>query len=473
MLSRLVLGCDGAGLDLFESITSRGGDVTVLEPDWSRVEQLRERKITAREGDVTDPEALGALSVDPDVVLVLGKSPVQNVNAARAARSQFPDAYLVSATGVDATRENRTKLESLADQVISPGAMLLDALNHLIDDDTRSRLQGLRGTLRAMGGTLGVFTHDNPDPDAIASAVALVAIAEWFGVEAVPCYFGDITHQENRAFVNLLDFELRNVDPSEEIAFDHYALVDHSGPGINDQLSPDTSVDVVIDHHLPTGTIDAQYVDIRPQVGATSTMLVDYIRGYSIPVDSTVATGLLYGIRIDTRDFAQHVTIQDFEAAAYLLPLADTDVLHRVENPSVSPETMNIVARAIRNRRVDSAVLSSCVGSFSDRDAIAQAADRLLNMEGISVAIVYGYNEGRIVLSGRSRGVNLHLGETLRASFGDIGSAGGHGNMAGAQIPLGIFDEIDKEDRPDLADVVEQVVTDRLFRVIDPEEIEE
>ncbi|MFC6991911.1 bifunctional oligoribonuclease/PAP phosphatase NrnA [Haladaptatus sp. GCM10025707] len=318
--------------------------------------------------------------------------------------------------------------------------------------------------LRALDGKLAVVTHDNPDPDALASAVALQKIAHSVGCEADVVYFGDITHQENRAFVNLLDLQLRNpktwADLSEYAGF---ALVDHSRPGVNDQLPADTDVDVVIDHHPPRAPIDARFVDVRSDVGATSTLLTDYLMQLGYKVDTAVATGLLYGIRVDTKDFSRDISTADFEAAEFLTPRADSALLAQFESPSMSAETLSIIGRAIRERQVRGEVLTSCVGPISDRDALAQAADRLLDMKGITTTLVYGFKDGTVFVSGRARGADLDLGETLRDAFGQIGSAGGHADMAGAQISLGLLGDVEEGQEESLRQILTDVVTDRFF----------
>jgi len=51
-----------------------------------------------------------------------------------------------------------------------------------------------------------------------------------------------------------------------------------------------------------------------------------------------------------------------------------------------------------------------------------------------------------------------------------VGSAGGHREMAGGEVPLGVFADRDTEET-DLVDIVERVVTGRLVRELDlPEE---
>jgi nanoRNase/pAp phosphatase (c-di-AMP/oligoRNAs hydrolase) len=466
MVSRLVLGCGTTGHALVDALVDRRGELFVYDGDESRVESLRNEKVAAETRDVTDPATIERPDVDVDVVIVADDVASQNRRAAEVAREVYPDAELLVYLGFDATADDRAVVADLADRVVDPGAALLDHIEEVTASGASGRLQELRATLNGIDGQLGVFMHDNPDPDAIAAAVGLQRIAEDVGVESEACYFGEISHQENRAFVNLLDLEVRNVTPDEAFEFDAIALVDHSGPGVNDQLDPDTDVSIVVDHHPPKADVNADFVDIREETGATSTILVEYLRGYGIGLETSVATALLYGIRVDTKDFAREITTEDFEAGAWLLPQADTDVLERIESPSLSADTFDTIARAIRSRELDGSVLASCVGQIADRDTLAQSADRLLTMRGVTVTFVYGYTDGTIYVSARSRGSDVDLGDVLRSAFGDLGSAGGHADMAGAQLPLGLFDEVGGEAEATLTEMVEDVVATRFFEAV-------
>lgn len=265
--------------------------------------------------------------------------------------------------------------------------------------------------------------------------------------------------------VNLLDLDLRSFDEIELDDYGGVALVDHSRAGINDSLPEEYPVDIVIDHHPPRGPVAGAFIDVRPEVGATSTLLTEYFDRLGIEPDRSLATALLYGIRIDTKDFTRATAITDFEAAASLLPHADESTLRRVETPSMSPETLRVLARAIEGRDVRGSIVASCVGEITDRDTLAQAADRLLDMDEITVTLVYGYMDGVIYASARARGTDLDVGELLREALDPVGSAGGHATMAGAQVPLGILQEVSESES--LSSVVEAFVSGRLFEALD------
>jgi nanoRNase/pAp phosphatase (c-di-AMP/oligoRNAs hydrolase) len=463
MLNRLVLGSGSLGQGLIETLSDRPGTLEVITDDESRAETFVDNGVSATVADPTD-EAVLQEALPVDTAIVADDNPETNVAAARAVRAVAPDAMvLVYATGDDDS--HTTELRQLADKVVDPAAAVADQLLGRVND-TGLQKRLLRGVLRSID-RLAVVMHDNPDPDAIASAVALGRLAEHSDCTVDICYYGDITHQENRAFVNLLEFELRNLSPEESLEeFDGFALVDHSRPGVNDQLPEDLSVDIVIDHHPPRAPVEARYVDLQSDVGATSTLLVDYLEFFGIELTEHVATALLFGIRIDTREFTREAVQADFEAAARLLPAADLGMLERIESPSIGADTFEIIASAITNRKQEGSVLLSCVGQLSKRDALAQAADRLLALEGVSTTVVYGYQDGTIFVSARSQGTDIDLGEVLRDAFGRIGSAGGHADMAGAQLALGVLGAVEEREEP-LGEIVEAVVNGRFLEALD------
>jgi len=468
--SRLVLGCGTFGRRLALDLGGRHEPLLVLDPDGGRVDGLRDEGIRAQQAETTDPGAIRRRATDPletvDTVVVAGDDPAENRAAAEAANEAFPDAFLLAYTGRNPTGTDRTAVREVADDAVDEGTATAESLRGRIDEPGH-RTRRLRRVLRSLDGPLAVVAHDNPDPDAISSAVALERIAETAGLEAEVCYYGEINHQENRAFVNLLDYDLTALDAESELdRFGSFAIVDHSRPGVNDGLPPETEVSVVIDHHPPRAPVEARFVDLRSNVGATSTLLAGYLRDLGVDPGRELATGLLFGIRVDTDDFSREVDPEDFRAAAFLHSFADTGALERIESPSMSPETMDAIAAAIGNREVRDDVLVTCLGTMSDRDALAQAADRLLMLENVTTSVVYGFADGTIYVSARARSTEIDLGETLRDAFGKIGSAGGHVDMAGAQITMGVLEATDEREES-LEQIVESVVADRFLEAAD------
>lgn len=467
MTDRLLIGSDHLLVTLATSLSGQPGTVRTATTDDTVAQSLHEQNVPVEKLPNYETESLSTLN-SPDLVGIFAGTPAQSHDLAVAAAKTFPDTHLVVYTGTGESETNfddfDPTFDSLADTLVDPGAAIGAHLSKRIGK-TSQRMQQLQRVLRDIE-SLAIVTHDNPDPDAIASALALKRLATVAGCTPEICYYGEITHQENRAFVNVLDIELRNLTDDDDLSeFDGLALVDHSRPGVNDQLPATATVDIVIDHHPPRTPIDARFVDLRSDVGATSTLLVDYLDRFNIPIDETVSTALLFGIHVDTNGFSREMSQTDFTAAATLVPSANFGMLERIETPSISPQTFETIANAISNRRIEGSVLLSGVGELAERDALAQAADRMLDLEGISTTLVYGVANGVIYVSARSRGTDIDLGERLREAFGQIGSAGGHVDMAGAQIELGVLEAIEDRDES-LIEIVDAVVSSRFLDVI-------
>lgn len=436
-----VLGCGTTGYHVALELAARKESVLVCDIDESRVRELREQKFDAVRRDISDPGFLAGLP-SFDVAFVLSGNNQVNTTAVRTLRQALPGTHII-ARATDPLGAGQLGSAG-ADLVLYPQQVVARAAIHQADKAHAGGLaRKLHSLLAGWEGTLAIVTHNNPDPDAIGSAMALAAIAKSANPQKLKCrifYDGIIGHQENRTMVNLLDIRMEKLDPEAIQDCSYIALVDSPGPGMNNSLSPRTRVSIIIDHHKDGhGQDSAAFSDIRPGMGATASIISQYLQELDIPVDKNVATGLFYGIRSDTREFRRNVTPQDLANAAFLLPLTDGDILDQIMSPSLSQETLDVLGNAIKNRHIQSGYLFSNVGYVHNRDSLPQAADLLISLEGVNTALVYGITDDAIVISARNRDIRLHIGNVLEEAFGDIGDAGGHPNMAAATIPLSYF----------------------------------
>jgi nanoRNase/pAp phosphatase (c-di-AMP/oligoRNAs hydrolase) len=400
-----------------------------------------------------------------DAVLILSSDVEANKAAVELLRESETDHFIVARASDPVSADELTELG--ADVVINPSSVIADsALRALETGELEHKARQLAEVIGETERRMAILIHRGPDPDSIASAAALRAIADHHDVAADIIYEGDIGHHENRAFVNLLGLELTSRDDVSFDDYDTFALVDYSKTGEPDQEEHDLpAIDVLIDHYEPELDIDAAFSDVRPNFSATSTILTKYVQEFDLGLSQEVATALLYGIRAETLDFKRDTTPADLTAAAYLYPFADHDTLEQVESPSMSPETLDVLAEAIRNREVRGSHLVSNAGFVRDRDALAQAAQQLLNLEGITTTAVFAIADDTIYLSARSKDIRMNIGNVLDEAFADSGDAGGHSTDASVEIPLGIFTGIEtsEDNRETLLELTEQAVKKKLF----------
>jgi nanoRNase/pAp phosphatase (c-di-AMP/oligoRNAs hydrolase) len=469
----LVLGSGSIGFAVAKELRELDKDLVIIDKDPAKIETLREEEYEAIQGDISNPETLNQINVrNLTAVLVLSSDNESNKSAIENIKKLVsPDVYCV-ARASDVI--NKKEMESKgADYVIIPSRVVATSLARTLEraESMRRGTKLTRWLKDIADKKLGVVVHDNPDPDAIASAMALKEIAKTYGIESTIFYHGEIGHQENKAFVNLLDIDLNRMEETDISDFQNIALVDCAVPGSNNMLDRDTHVGIVLDHHpVEDAEIDADYIDIRPNIGATATILTKYLQELNIDITSNLATALLYGIRTDTQDFKRNTDPADLSAASFLYPLADHEILEQLERPSIATETLEVFGEAIKNRQVFGSYLLSNVGTVRDRDTLPQAADYLLNLEGISTSIVFGVSKDKIYLSGRSNDIKINLGDVMKRAFGEQ-SAGGHATAAAAQVPLGVFSAA--KDRQTLLRLVNEAVVKKILSAVGVEEAED
>lgn len=316
---------------------------------------------------------------------------------------------------------------------------------------------------------LTVVCHDNPDPDCLASALALRCIADSIGVEEITiAYGGEISHQQNRAFVNALELDLAHVEGIDVEDVACLAFVDHSQPGANTVIPASIEPDVVVDHH-PGPAVDAPFTDVRVEYGATATIFVEYLRDLEVIMTERLSTALLFALHRERLDYVRDPTEREYEAALSVFPDADLEEIHQLYGTAFTPATLDAIGRAITTRERRGSSIAANVGLTAETDALPQAADYLLNLEGVDTVLAYGVVGGTIRLSARSIDPRVNVGETLRTAFGDFGTVGGHYDMAGGRIELGLFGD-DAGDEKTLLAFVSRRITTRFFRSLNLED---
>ena len=464
-----VLGSGGIGLALAKELETRTRNIILVDNDRAKIETLKEQNLNALLGDIGDADILSKIELEfIESVFIMSSNFEANKKALFFIKKSAPDVQIVS-RALDYIQKEEMEAAG-ADLVVLPSNLpvkaIASAIVQYIEKITSVKLaQDLKKLINSVGdGKLAIIVHNNPDPDAISSAMGLKEIASSVGVRAEILYKGNIGHHENKAFVNLLDVELDQSKDFKASDYKKIAMIECSVPGVNNLLPSGTDVSIVIDHHQANiDEVKAEYVDIRPNIGATATIMTKYLQVLEIPVKTELATALLYGIKVDTNDFKRNTDPEDFMAAAYLFPIANHDILNRIETPSKSTESIDILGEAIKNRKIKGSYLISNVGTIRDRDALAQAADYLLTLEGITTTLVFGLGEDTIFISGRSRDDRVNIGKVMQDAFG-VDKAGGHAMLAGAQIPLGVFSGT--KDKLTLLKLAEEAVVKRFLSVV-------
>ena len=281
-----------------------------------------------------------------------------------------------------------------------------------------------------------ILLHNDPDPDAMASGLALRNVLRRTKQTAIIAALQGVTRPENQRMINLLDIHVEIIKASQVADFDRVAMVDvqpHYFHGAIDR------VDLVIDHHPEQPGYSAVFKDIRSDYGSTSTILTEHLRAVDANISERTATAMLYAIKSDTLFFNRQANRVDIEAFSYLYPLADAALIRKMEGAEITMERLEYVLKAKQTCRMTEQVFCAFLGNCTREDFIPYVADFYLQLEDVKWTIVAGIVNDSLVMSVRNLGYSRNAGEFVRKYFADIGSAGGHRAMAKAVVPLAAF----------------------------------
>ncbi len=293
-------------------------------------------------------------------------------------------------------------------------------------------------------GPLVILPHDNPDPDAMASAAALkYLVHSVLGKPADIVLGGIVGRAENRAMRTYLNIDLVPVSAVRFDADVQVALVDTQPGRPNNSLPEGVAPLVVIDHHPAYAEYPGvPFLDLRDIYGATSTILTEYLREAKVSIDHKIATALFYGITAETQDLGRESTAADIEAAHFLYPYTNKRRLAKIENARVPREYFRVFREAIDKAMLygDRAVVS-LLGEVQYPDMVAEVADFLLRLDRVDWAAAIGTFEGCLHCSIRTTERDVNAGEILQRVLGSK-LAGGHDQIAGGRIPVGPEPEV-------------------------------
>ena len=277
----------------------------------------------------------------------------------------------------------------------------------------------------------------NADPDAIASAMALKRLL-WRKVSSVTIARTNVIKRpDNLALLAYTDLPLVSCNEVKLDDFSRVAMVD-SQPHHMVQLAK-THFHAVIDHH-PLGEYSSTLADIRPDYGATSTMMTEYLQAAKIHPSRKLATALFYGIKTDTSDFARQGQLEDVRAFRWLFPRISQNMLHKIENAEFTRGSLNYFRKALERVKIRKDTALVFLEKVDNPDTLVMIADFFMKIHDISRVIAAGVFKDSLVVIFRVVKPRVNAGGMAIKALGEFGQAGGHKAMARAEIPVNKLD---------------------------------
>jgi nanoRNase/pAp phosphatase (c-di-AMP/oligoRNAs hydrolase) len=335
----------------------------------------------------------------------------------------------------------------LPNEVVQPDSVSKDKLEHL---------------LKVLGGPRSVLilTHDNPDPDGLSAALCLkYIVSKKLGLKTRIGYGGIVGRAENRAMLRLLKIHTTKVTESTIKRYRAVVLVDTQPMTGNNSMPRAVKPVGVIDHHPQLQSTKAPFIDIRPNYGASATMLTEYLLVSGLDIPTNLATALFYGIASETQDLGREVVQEDRRAYLALFPRTNWSVLSKIRRPPLEKVHFAYLAKAFKNAVTYKNAVATSLGRVEYSDIIPEVAEMLLNLRRISWCLCTGRDKDTILISVRTSRAKGRAGKLARRVVGASGTAGGHDMIAGGQVDCTGKSESER-------DQMEQKIIETFFRLM-------
>jgi nanoRNase/pAp phosphatase (c-di-AMP/oligoRNAs hydrolase) len=292
------------------------------------------------------------------------------------------------------------------------------------------------------------FSHEDKvlivitaDPDSISSAAAFKRLL-WRKVAQVKvASTNEVRRQDNLKLIKALGLKLPLLSGVDLKEFNKFAMVD-SQPHHNPQMEG-IPYSAVIDHHPPGPHIledKSLFADIRPDWGATASIFVNYLQAARIKPNKTLATALFYAIKTDTQNFTRQGQIEDMRAFRWLFPFIHHSLLTDIEMSPMDRPSFEVFKRALSETVFHKSFAFVFLEDPDHPDTLVMVADFLMRINGVTRVVISGVFDNKLIVVLRSGGLRGDLGKLASLAFGPYGSAGGHKNMARAEMELKALD---------------------------------
>ena len=307
----------------------------------------------------------------------------------------------------------------------------------------RVKAEALREYMMTSGNIL-VMGHTMTDVDSLGAAIGIYRAAEAIGKKA-----HIVLNKPTNSIRSVYEDYINNPDYSEDMFISSseakdlmnnnsmVIVVDTNRPQMTEcpELLQMTKTIVVLDHHRQSSdNIDNAMLSYIEPYASSACEMVSEILQYideDVKIPPLEASSMYAGMMIDTNNFTNRTGVRTFEAAAFLRRCgADIPYVRKIFRDDM--DSYRAKASIISNAEVYRQQFAIARGQNLRVDSPtiigAQAANELLDIEGIRASFVLTVYQGRIYVSARSIDeVNVQI---IMERLG----GGGHMNASGTQF---------------------------------------
>jgi nanoRNase/pAp phosphatase (c-di-AMP/oligoRNAs hydrolase) len=290
-----------------------------------------------------------------------------------------------------------------------------------------------------------LVVHNNPDPDSLASAMGLQYILKKKGFHAVRIYYdGFIGRAENKAMLRQLKISTHLITGVKLACRRQFVLLDSQPYAGNVTLPEKVMPLAVIDHHpLRQKTRKVPYYDVRPEYGACSTIIYEYLVLEGMAIPAPVATALFHAVFSETQGLGREGSPADKKAYLELLPRISFQRLSKIQYPALSRDFISNLLRVLTGGFYYKHLVGVILEELPYPDFVAEMADFLLRIKNMSWSICLGSYQDLLYISIRSKNIHANTARLIRRAIPKSGTSGGHELIAGARVKIDKLDGLE------------------------------
>ena len=282
--------------------------------------------------------------------------------------------------------------------------------------------------------------HNVPDPDALASTLGLRYLLEQKGIRSEIVYESELEKANSLKMLELFGIELRLSSEVETLGKEDWTILVDVQKGNTNVTDLVTDEVASIDHHEYMGDKGYQFEDIRPEVGACSTIIAEYFVENKIPVPRKIATALVYGIFMDTDNLTRGVASLDIDMFYSLYSQTDIALINDLKGNQITRDDLVDYATAFSTVEVYGELGFLRLDNAND-SLLGTASDIVTTISGVNVVVSYSIRDSGIKFSTRSINGKIKANDLVRFILDGIGFGGGHDSMAGGFLPADKMDD--------------------------------
>ena len=289
--------------------------------------------------------------------------------------------------------------------------------------------------------SLFLLMQGSPDPDAIASAMALREILQRTKGLAKSVFVSTepLIRQQNIEFASAMRLYIQLINQVDLSSYRFIALLDAQPSFFGDEFQTSSSRKLFLIIIPAQATWQAALEDIRPEYGALSSILTEYLLCARVKIPRNLHTALLYGIKTDTDNFDRDTIVEDISAYTYHTKHANMQLIRRIELNQTPVSFLKYFDHAFHHMKNFRGRRVCFLGNVESADVCVQIADFYLRLIGTYYVVVAGIVNDKFIIIFRGDGYRQDCGAIAQRAFGLIGKGGGHRSAARIEIPLDIL----------------------------------